>query len=158
MNKKIKTLTSLTGIFAAARRKKKKVVFTNGCFDILHRGHVDYLNKAKALGDILIVAINSDSSVRKLKGPNRPITAQGDRAEILAGLESVDFITIFDEDTPAALINKLRPDILVKGADWQKDKVVGKDIVESSGGKVVLIKYLKGYSTSNIIAKINKNG
>jgi D-beta-D-heptose 7-phosphate kinase/D-beta-D-heptose 1-phosphate adenosyltransferase len=133
---------------------QKKVVFTNGCFDILHRGHVDYLSKAKSLGDILIVGVNDDASVRRLKGPQRPIVEQQDRADILAALKDVDYVCLFSEDTPYEIINELVPDVLVKGADWPIDKVVGKNIVESAGGSVHTIEFLPNRSTSNIIAKI----
>lgn len=156
MNKKIKSLTALKKIVHALRQKNKKIVFTNGCFDLLHRGHVDYLKKAKALGDVLVVALNSDSSVKRLKGKHRPVTAQKDRAEILSSLEFVDFITIFGQDTPLSVIKELQPDVLVKGADWEKNKVVGGKFVESYGGKVRVIKYLKGYSTSGLLSVIAK--
>ncbi len=132
----------------------KKVVFTNGCFDILHRGHIDYLSKAKSLGDILVVGLNDDASVTRLKGPQRPIVQQDDRSEVLAALKCVDYVCIFSEDTPYETIRALVPDVLVKGADWPIDKVVGKDIVESAGGKVQTIEFLPHRSTSNIIAKI----
>jgi rfaE bifunctional protein nucleotidyltransferase chain/domain len=132
----------------------KKVVFTNGCFDIVHRGHVDYLAKAKSLGDILIVGLNDDASVTRLKGPQRPIVEQQDRADILAALKSVDYVCLFSEDTPYEIIKALVPDVLVKGADWPVDKVVGKDIVESAGGSVQTIEFLSNRSTTNIIAKI----
>ena len=132
----------------------KKVVFTNGCFDILHRGHVDYLAKAKALGDILVVGLNDDRSVSRLKGEQRPIIDQDDRASILAGLKSVDYVVVFGEDTPYELIKAIVPDVLVKGADWSVDKVVGKDIVESAGGSVQTIEFLPNRSTSRIIEKI----
>jgi D-beta-D-heptose 7-phosphate kinase/D-beta-D-heptose 1-phosphate adenosyltransferase len=132
----------------------RKVVFTNGCFDILHRGHVDYLAKAKALGDILIVGLNDDRSVSRLKEPQRPIIDQDDRANILAGLKSVDYVVIFSEDTPYETIKAIVPDVLVKGADWSVDNVVGKDIVESAGGSVQTIEFLPNRSTSRIIEKI----
>ncbi len=132
----------------------KKVVFTNGCFDIIHAGHVDYLIKAKQLGDILIVAINSDESVRRIKGEKRPILNQKERTFIVSNLKPVDFVTVFDEDTPYEIIKKIVPDILVKGADWSKDKIVGADIVESNGGKVETIEFVNIQSTSNIISTI----
>jgi rfaE bifunctional protein nucleotidyltransferase chain/domain len=132
----------------------RKVVFTNGCFDILHRGHVDYLAKAKSLGDILVVGLNDDRSVLRLKGPQRPIIDQDDRANILAGLKSVDYVVMFSEDTPYELIKAIVPDVLVKGADWSVDNVVGKDIVESAGGSVQAIEFLPNRSTSRIIEKI----
>jgi rfaE bifunctional protein nucleotidyltransferase chain/domain len=132
----------------------RKVVFTNGCFDILHRGHVDYLAKAKSLGDILVVGLNDDRSVLRLKGPQRPIIDQDDRANILAGLKSVDYVVMFSEDTPYELIKAIVPDVLVKGADWSVDNVVGKDIVESAGGSVQAIEFLPNRSTSRIIETI----
>jgi len=132
------------------------VVFTNGCFDLLHRGHIEYLKKAKKLGDILIVGLNSDSSVKKIKGEGRPIQGQADRAVILASLYFVDYVCIFNELTPLKLISKLIPDILAKGGDWKVKDIVGKDIVESHGGKVLSIKMVKGKSTRNIIQTILK--
>jgi rfaE bifunctional protein nucleotidyltransferase chain/domain len=132
----------------------RKVVFTNGVFDILHKGHVDYLNKAKELGDILVVGINSDSSVRRIKGDKRPIVPQSDRAFVISNLKCVDYACIFDEDTPYETIKLLQPDFLVKGADWKIEDVVGRDVVEAHGGKVVTIEYLDGKSTTNIIKKI----
>jgi D-beta-D-heptose 7-phosphate kinase/D-beta-D-heptose 1-phosphate adenosyltransferase len=151
---KIKTLPALKKQLAAARKKNKKIVFTNGCFDLLHRGHIEYLKKARALGDLLVVGLNSDSSVRRLKGPGRPVTGQEDRAAVLAALESVDLITIFGEDTPSKLIKEVRPDILVKGADWKKGKVAGAEFVKSCGGKVRFVRYLKGYSTTGLLARL----
>lgn len=155
INPKIKPLPALKRALAALRRKKKKVVFTNGCFDLLHRGHIQYLKKAKSLGDVLVIGLNSDSSVRRLKGAGRPLNTQMDRAEVLAGLEFVDYITIFAQDTPLKLIAEIGPDILVKGADWKKDRVVGKALVEARGGKVRLIKYLRGYSTTGLLRHIS---
>lgn len=132
-------------------KKNRKVIFTNGCFDILHSGHLEYLQKSKTLGDILIVGLNSDDSVKKLKGENRPINSQLDRAKLLLGMECVDYVVIFNEDTPYNLIDKLRPNILVKGADYQIENVVGKDLVD----EVILMDYKEGYSTTKIIQKIN---
>ena len=134
----------------------KKVVFTNGCFDILHRGHVDYLAKARALGDILIVGLNDDASVKRLKGQQRPVVGQDDRAEVLAALKSVDYVCLFSEDTPYELIKAVVPDVLVKGADWAVEKVVGKDVVEAAGGTVQTIEFLPNRSTTNIIARITE--
>ena len=131
-----------------------KIVFTNGCFDIIHAGHVRYLQKAKNAGDVLIVALNSDSSMRKIKGEKRPIVPQKERAEVVASLKSVDYVTLFTEKTPIKLIEYLRPDILVKGADWPEDQIVGRDSVLSWGGKVFLIPVVKGVSTTKIIEKI----
>ncbi|MDF1610728.1 MAG: D-glycero-beta-D-manno-heptose 1-phosphate adenylyltransferase [Stygiobacter sp.] len=136
------------------KKQNKKVVFTNGVFDILHAGHVDYLIKAKKLGDVLIVAVNSDSSVKKIKGDLRPVVPQNERAFIISQLKPVDYVTIFDEETPYEVIKKLIPDVLVKGADWSKDKIVGADIVESNGGKVETIKFVNNTSTTNIIKTV----
>ncbi|MCU0412465.1 MAG: D-glycero-beta-D-manno-heptose 1-phosphate adenylyltransferase [Bacteroidetes bacterium] len=153
--------TVLTRDALVAERKKlkaagKKIVFTNGCFDIIHRGHVDYLTKARALGDALIVGVNSDASVRRLKGPSRPVVQEDDRAFVLAGLAAVDFACIFDEDTPYDLIKAVVPDILVKGGDWAIENVVGKDVVEAAGGSVQTISFVEGRSTTNIIKKISE--
>ncbi|MCB0391133.1 MAG: D-glycero-beta-D-manno-heptose 1-phosphate adenylyltransferase [Bdellovibrionales bacterium] len=137
----------------AAFRAGKKVVFTNGCFDILHIGHVRYLQEAKSLGDILVVAVNMDASVKKLKGPSRPIQNENDRAEILAALECVDIVTLFAEETPYEIIKKLRPDVLVKGGDWPIEQIVGHDIVQSYGGKVLSLNFVEGHSTTQIIKK-----
>jgi rfaE bifunctional protein nucleotidyltransferase chain/domain len=136
------------------RREGKKVVFTNGCFDIVHRGHVEYLTKAKALGDVLFVGINTDASVKRLKGPARPIVCQDDRAFVLAAFHVVDYVCLFDEDTPHELINAVVPDVLVKGSDWKIDSIVGKDIVEAAGGTVQTIEFVPNRSTSDIIKKI----
>lgn len=138
------------------RKKSKKIVFTNGCFDILHAGHVGYLNEAKALGDILVVGMNSDKSIRRLKGESRPVINEKDRAYILANLKPVDYVVIFDEDTPYMLIKEIIPDILVKGGDYEGKNVVGSDIVESAGGRVALIDFIYGKSTSNIINTIKR--
>ena len=134
----------------------RKVVFTNGCFDLLHPGHVRYLEEAKSLGDVLVLGLNSDKSVRKLKGEGRPILNQEERAEVLSGLAAVDFITIFDEETPQSLIAVLQPDVLVKGGDWQIDQIVGKEEVESAGGVVMSLPFVDGSSTSDIINRIHK--
>ena len=136
------------------KKAGKRVVFTNGCFDILHRGHVAYLAKARALGDILIIGVNTDASVSRLKGPNRPIVQEDDRAEVLAALGVVDYVCLFDEDTPYELIRALVPNILVKGADWSVGDIVGKDIVEAAGGAVHTIEFLPNRSTTDIIQKI----
>lgn len=129
----------------------KKVVFTNGCFDLIHSGHVDYLVKAKEMGDVLILALNTDESIRRIKGEKRPILKQDERAFIVSYLKPVDYVTFFDEDTPAKIISDLIPDVLVKGADWAIDKIVGREIVESNGGEVKTIKFVNQQSTSNII-------
>jgi len=136
------------------RLTDKKIVFTNGCFDLLHPGHVDYLERARALGDVLVVGLNSDESVRRLKGPKRPINAEMDRALVLAGLGCVNFVIIFSEDTPYNLIKAVQPDVLVKGGDWPIDKIVGKDIVLAKGGEVKSLDFLPGYSTTSLIDKI----
>lgn len=135
---------------------KKTVVFTNGCFDILHRGHIEYLKEAKALGDVLIVGLNSDDSTRRLKGENRPINTEEDRAQMLLALESVDSVFVFDEDTPLELIEMIKPDVLVKGGDWQIGQIVGAGVVLEYGGKVKSLSYKEGYSTTNIIDKVRK--
>ena len=153
---KIVKLQELIQIRKKAQKANKKVVFTNGCFDLLHRGHIEYLKKARKLGDILIVGLNSDSSVRKIKGQGRPIQKQADRGAILASLYFVDYVCVFSELTPLKLISKLTPDILVKGGDWRVKDIVGKEIVESHGGKVLSIKMVKGKSTRNIIQTILK--
>jgi D-beta-D-heptose 7-phosphate kinase/D-beta-D-heptose 1-phosphate adenosyltransferase len=148
------TKSRLIEIRSQYKRDGKKVVFTNGCFDILHRGHVEYLQKAKSLGDVLIVGLNTDASVRRLKGPARPVVCEADRAVVLSALEVVDHVCLFDEDTPFEIIRDLVPDILVKGADWAIEKVVGKDIVEQAGGVVRTIEFLPDRSTTSIIDRI----
>lgn len=150
------TRTELLGIKTQLRNAGKRVVFTNGCFDILHRGHVDYLIKARALGDALIVGLNTDNSVKRLKGPGRPIVEEEDRAAVLAALTAVDYVCLFDEDTPYELIKAIVPDVLVKGADWSVQDVVGKDVVESAGGSVQTLEFLPNRSTSKIIQKISE--
>jgi D-beta-D-heptose 7-phosphate kinase/D-beta-D-heptose 1-phosphate adenosyltransferase len=140
-----------------ARAQGKRIVFTNGVFDILHPGHVRYLRDARALGEMLIVGINSDRSVRALaKAPNRPVNGEAERAEVLGALGSVDAVVIFDEDTPHAIISALQPDVLVKGADWGENAIVGRDVVEARGGRVVRIALAEGYSTTNIIERIRR--
>jgi len=140
-----------------ARGRGHSVVFTNGVFDVLHPGHVRYLRDARALGDLLIVGVNSDRSSRALgKAPDRPINPESERAEVLAALASVDAVVVFDEDTPHAIINALQPDILVKGADWGADAIVGRDVVEARGGRVVRIELAPGYSTTAIIERIRR--
>lgn len=138
-----------------ADNKDKKIVFTNGCFDILHRGHVTYLNEAKKLGDLLVVGANSDASVKRLKGPDRPINSELDRQYVLSQLKAVDFVEIFTEDTPLNLILKVKPKILVKGGDWKIDQIVGGREVIGWGGDVFSLNFVDGYSTTNIINKIN---
>ncbi|MBI9073142.1 MAG: D-glycero-beta-D-manno-heptose 1-phosphate adenylyltransferase [Melioribacteraceae bacterium] len=141
----------LKEIRSKLKAENKKVVFTNGCFDILHAGHVDYLNKAKEFGDILIVALNSDKSVARIKGEKRPIVNQTERSFIIENLKSVDYVTFFEEDTPKEIIDDLIPDILVKGADWAIENIVGRDTVEKNGGSVETIKFINFQSTTNII-------
>jgi len=132
----------------------RTVVFTNGVFDLLHPGHVRYLQQARTLGDALVVGVNADSSVRRNKGPERPINPEGERAEVLAGLGAVDAVVLFGEDTPAEIVQALQPDILVKGADWPADQIVGRDTVEARGGRVVLMEVEQGHSTSAIIERV----
>ena len=152
-------MTVLTGPDAAAwaaeqRRAGQRVVFTNGVFDLLHPGHVRYLEAAKAQGDRLIVAVNSDRSVRANKGPSRPITPEAERAEIIASLACVDAVVIFDEETPAEIVRAIQPDLLVKGADWAADAIVGRDTVEARGGRVIRIPIEAGWSTTSIVDRI----
>jgi len=151
---KIVPLPRLVQLREKARREGRTVVFTNGVFDLLHRGHVDYLRRARALGDLLILGLNTDASTRRLKGPPRPLMKQADRAEVLSALESVDHIVFFNEDTPARLIARILPDILVKGADYREKEIVGSEEVRAHGGRVVRMKYLKGYSTTRLIRNI----
>lgn len=151
---KIKTLDVLTPVITAEKARGSKIVFTNGCFDLLHAGHVKYLQKARALGDILILGLNSDASVRRLKGEKRPLIGEEERAHIMAALNCIDYVIIFDEDTPLALITALKPDILAKGGDYTLDGVVGRDFVESTGGRVELVSFVDGKSTTNIIERV----
>jgi rfaE bifunctional protein nucleotidyltransferase chain/domain len=152
MNKKILPIGKLKKILK--RQPRKKVVFTNGCFDILHYGHVKYLQRARSKGDLLVVGLNSDESVRRLKGAKRPLNTEKDRAAILAALSCVDFVVVFSDETPYKLIKTLEPRVLVKGGDWQKNKIVGADIVLRLGGKVLTIPAVKNRSTTNLIKKI----
>ncbi len=154
MKEYLLNVDQLAEIRANFRKENKKVVFTNGCFDILHAGHVEYLNKAKAMGDILIIAINSDDSVKKIKGDLRPIVPENQRAFLLSNLRAVDYVVKFDEDTPYEVIKKLVPDVLVKGGDWAIENIVGKEIVEENGGSVKNIEFETDQSTSKIIEKI----
>ena len=137
------------------RSKGRKIIFTNGCFDILHRGHVDYLQFCKYQGGIVVVGLNSDSSVRAIKGPDRPVVSELDRAAVLAALASVNYVAIFEEQTPIEIIRQVRPDILVKGADWENKIVAGKDFVESYGGKVMFAPLVEGYSSSTIFDRLS---
>jgi len=152
--KKLKTLKNLKKIVARLKRQGKKVVFTNGCFDILHYGHVRYLAKCRKLGDALVVGLNSDASVRKIKGKGRPVTGQKERAGMLAGLSAVDYVVFFNGATPARLIEAISPGVLAKGGDWKAASVVGARHVKASGGKVAVIPFVKGFSTSGLIKKI----
>jgi len=145
------SLSDLKAIRSKLKASGKKVVFTNGVFDLIHAGHVDYLSKAKKLGDVLIVGLNSDDSVKRIKGEKRPILKQDERAFILSNLKPVDYVISFDEDTPEKLISEIIPDILVKGADWAVEKIVGREIVEKNGGKVMNIEFANDQSTSKII-------
>lgn len=151
---KIKSLEVLSALIAAEKNRGKRIVFTNGCFDLLHFGHVKYLQKARSLGDLLVLGLNSDASVRRLKGPKRPLIDQDERAHLLAALDCIDYVVIFDEDTPLNLITSLKPHILAKGGDYSLDGVVGRDVVESYGGRVELITFVDGKSTTNIIERV----
>jgi D-beta-D-heptose 7-phosphate kinase/D-beta-D-heptose 1-phosphate adenosyltransferase len=151
---KLKSLEELAAIAAAARAKGQTVVFTNGCFDLLHRGHVHTLRQAKAAGDLLIVALNSDRSVKSIKSPQRPILPETDRLELIAAMEMVDYVILFDDPDPRRLIEAIQPQILAKGGDWSSARIIGADIVEAAGGRVALIPYLKGFSTTEIIERI----
>jgi len=157
MQSKLKSLSELKSIAQSLKSSGKKLVTTNGVFDILHVGHVRYLSQAKSLGDILIVGINSDTSVRKIKGPERPINPEQDRAEILSSLEPVDYILIFSEQTPVKWLSEIKPDIHVKGGDYTQDKIIEKDVVESSGGKIIILPLVKGKSTTGILQKLTSS-
>ncbi len=147
----IKTLEEMKEIRQLFKDQNKRVVFTNGCFDIIHAGHIDYLSKAKALGDVMIVGLNSNASVMRIKGSKRPILKAAERSFILSNLKPVDYVVLFDEDTPKLLIEELLPDILVKGADWEIGNIVGKDVVIANGGEVKTIEFVNDQSTSKII-------
>ena len=150
----IKDWNELKRIRQELKLQGKKVVFTNGCFDIIHAGHVDYLNKAKACGDVLIVAVNGDESVRRIKGEKRPVIKEAERLFVVDNLEAVDYVTLFNQDTPAEIIEFLIPDVLVKGADWKPEEIVGADVVLSNGGSVERIEFVTEQSTSKIIDEI----
>lgn len=154
MHPEILTLEEAILRFGPGKRNRRRVVFTNGCFDLLHPGHIGSLEQARALGDALIVGLNSDASVRQLKGAGRPVLPERERAEILAGLECVDAVVIFDEPTPREVIARLLPDVLVKGGDWPGDQIVGREEVEAAGGRVVSVPVIAGYSTTEILRKI----
>jgi len=157
MNNVILDWQKLNSLLLDEKKSGKKVVFTNGCFDLLHAGHVDYLRKSKELGDILVVALNSDESIRRIKGNSRPIVTFEERAFVMANLKPVDYVTMFDEDTPYELIKTIVPDYLVKGADWSDENIVGRDVVVNAGGEIKRIEFVVEQSTSNIIKTIVKN-
>ncbi|HTL71011.1 MAG TPA: D-glycero-beta-D-manno-heptose 1-phosphate adenylyltransferase [Candidatus Eisenbacteria bacterium] len=153
---KVLPLSRLLERLKSDRRGGKKIVFTNGCFDLLHLGHVRYLRQARSLGDRLVVGVNRDASVRGNKGSGRPVCSERERSEVLAALESVDYVTLFSEKTPERLIRAVRPDVLVKGGDWKKKDIVGWQFVESYGGKVRPLKFVDGFSTTRLIEKVKK--
>lgn len=156
---KIVSQNVLKRVLRKLKAGRKRIVFTNGCFDLIHVGHVRYLKRAKQMGNVLILGLNSDKSVRKLKGPSRPIISQGDRAEILSALEPVDYVVIFDELTPLELIRRIRPDVLVKGSDYKTSQIVGGDFVQSQGGRIKTVPFVKNKSTKNIMQTvINRYG
>jgi D-beta-D-heptose 7-phosphate kinase/D-beta-D-heptose 1-phosphate adenosyltransferase len=154
---KLKSLEEIKAIVVDARTNGKKVAFTNGCFDLLHRGHVHVLRAARACADLLIVGINSDQSVKQIKGPKRPVLPESDRCELLGAMEMVDFVILFNEPEPYNLISAIRPDVLVKGGDWKTEKIIGADMVEEAGGRVVVVPYIKGFSTTEIIERIKNS-
>ena len=154
---KIHTLETLLPILADHKRRGDVVVFTNGCFDILHKGHIRYLTEARKQGDLLVIAVNTDATVREAKGPERPINPAAERIELLAAFSFCDYVFEFFEPTPHEIIAQIVPDVLVKGGDWAADQIVGRDIVEAAGGKVVRINQVPGASTTNIVGKIRKN-
>lgn len=153
-NQKLININGLEHLREECNKTNRTIVFTNGCFDILHAGHVSYLEQARSLGDLLVLGLNSDESIKQLKGKNRPIVPEVERAKVLAGLESISYICIFEEDTPIELIKALKPDILVKGGDWKAEDIVGSDIVLKKGGEVKSLSFIQGASTTNIIGKI----
>jgi D-beta-D-heptose 7-phosphate kinase/D-beta-D-heptose 1-phosphate adenosyltransferase len=154
LTSKVLSLSEAEAFVCRLRQDQRTIVFTNGVFDLLHPGHVRYLQAARREGDALIVAVNSDRSVRAIKGAGRPVIAENERAEVVAALACVDAVTVFDQDDPATIIGRLQPDILVKGADWAFDAIIGRDIVEARGGRVVRIPVAEGYSTSEIVRKM----
>lgn len=157
MSRKLKSLEEIKAIVLGARNNGKRIAFTNGCFDLLHRGHVHVLRAAKACADLLIVGINSDESVKQIKGPMRPVLAESDRCELLGAMEMVDFVILFNEPDPYQLIAAIRPDVLVKGGDWNSEKIIGAELVEEAGGSVVVVPYIKGFSTTEIIERITNS-
>ena len=156
VKEKIRSREELKDEVGRLKAGGKKIVFTNGCFDILHVGHTRYLGEAKKLGDVLIVAVNSDSSVKAIKGEKRPLVPEAERVEVIASLEVVDFATVFVEETPVALIEELEPDVIVKGGDWDEKDVAGRESVKKWGGKVAIIPQVEGVSTTNVVEKIRK--
>ena len=156
MKNKLVTLKNLSDLVSDLKLRKLDVVFTNGCFDIIHPGHIHILDEAKSYGDVLIVGLNSNSSVKNLKGESRPINSESDRIKILCSIKHVDHVIIFDEDTPIELIELIKPNFLVKGGDYNKSEIVGADLVEKNGGSVIIIDLLGGYSTSSIIDRLEK--
>ena len=153
---KYKSVDELSAISAQARKAGRVVVFTNGCFDLVHRGHIHLLRQAKALGDLLIVGLNSDISVKTIKGPDRPIMPEADRIELIAALEMVDYVVVYSEPDPYRIIAAIKPNVLVKGGDWSADEIVGADVVEQNGGRVAVVPYLPEFSTTQIIERIRK--
>jgi rfaE bifunctional protein nucleotidyltransferase chain/domain len=156
LNSRILTKEQLLPILRILKFKEKKIVFSNGCFDILHRGHIEYLAKASGLGDCMIIGLNTDASVRRLKGEGRPLQDEVSRAKVMASLRFVNYVVLFDEDTPYDLIKFIEPDILVKGSDYKEDQIVGADLVKKNGGKVMTIDLVEGYSTTGIINRASK--
>ncbi len=153
---KLKPLGIIKNEIKALQQQGKKIVFTNGCFDILHAGHVDIFQQARNLGDALVVAVNSDISIKKIKGEKRPVVPQVQRMQVLAALEAIDYVVIFDEENPFKIIKEIQPDILVKGGDWPVETIVGRELVEKKGGKVLSIPLMEGISTTNIIEEVKK--
>ena len=154
---KLKSLEEIKAIVVAARKSGKRVAFTNGCFDLLHRGHVHVLRAARACADLLIVGVNSDQSVKQIKGSARPVLPESDRCELLGAMEMVDYVILFNEPDPYSVISAIRPDVLVKGGDWNTNKIIGADLVEEAGGAVVVVPYVKGFSTTEIIERIKNS-
>ena len=157
MVSKVIKVSKLAYLVKTLKKKKKKIVFTNGCFDLIHPGHIKLLSSAKKQGEVLILGLNSDSSIRKIKGEKRPILKEKERVEILSAITYIDYIVVFKEETPFKLIKIIKPDVLVKGGDWKEKDIVGADFVKKQGGKVIRIKLKKGYSTTTLIEKIKKN-
>ena len=153
---KLKALEIIKNELQPLQQQGKKIVFTNGCFDILHAGHVDIFQQARNLGDALVVAVNSDISIKKIKGEKRPVVPQAQRMQVLAALEAIDYVVVFEEENPLKIIKELQPDILVKGGDWPVETIVGREIVEKKGGKVLSIPLMEGISTTNIIEEVKK--